>query len=202
MCRAWGGRSIFAEADGRIAVRAPGIRYSAGHDVFTLFRVAAFQTVWGCVKYLPSPIGDVLRYLVLKSCARQVSTFWIRSGVTIWWPSRIAIGRSSINEDVHLNGFGGINIGDNVMIGHRCSLVSDEHVFDRTDIPISEQGRAPRPIEIGDDVYLGCNVTVLPGTCIGKGAVIGAGSVVKGDIPPGMVAAGVPARLIRQRGTT
>ena len=65
----------------------------------------------------------------------------------------------------------------------------------RVDIDADRCGRAP--ITVGSDVWFGGNVTVLPGVTIGDGAVIGAGSVVTRDIPPGVVAAGNPCRVLR-----
>src|SRR5262249_16843342 len=58
----------------------------------------------------------------------------------------------------------------------------------------------PRPVEIGADVWIAGRVTVLPGTTIGDGSVITAGSVVSGTIPAGVVAGGVPARVLRRTG--
>jgi acetyltransferase-like isoleucine patch superfamily enzyme len=88
-----------------------------------------------------------------------------------------------------------ISIGANVMVGN-YSIISD------TEIPgISEPaGRPklePRSVEIGDGAWLAARVTVLPGARIGAGAVIAAGSVVAGEIPPGAVAGGIPARVLR-----
>ena len=170
------------------------------YDLLTYVRQGIFQFIWGSVKYIPSPIGEPIGFLVLKLFAKKISTMWIRSGITIWWPDRISIGRSSLNEDIHLNGYGGIDIGNRVLIGHRCTFFSDEHQFDDPDQLIWFQGRLPAPITVGDDVYFGCNVIVLAGAQIGSGAVIGAGSVVNADIPPFAIAAGVPARIIGYRG--
>jgi acetyltransferase-like isoleucine patch superfamily enzyme len=88
-----------------------------------------------------------------------------------------------------------VRIGSNVMLGNYC-IVSD------TEIPCigGPPGRPsiePRAVEIGDGAWLAARVTVLPGTRIGAGAVIAAGSVVAGDIPPGCVAGGIPARILR-----
>jgi acetyltransferase-like isoleucine patch superfamily enzyme len=90
-----------------------------------------------------------------------------------------------------------VRIGANVMVGN-YSIIAD------TEIPgISEPPGAPlaeaRSVVIGDGAWLAARVTVLPGTHIGEGAVIAAGSVVSGDIPAGTVAAGIPARVLRQR---
>jgi acetyltransferase-like isoleucine patch superfamily enzyme len=131
---------------------------------------------------------------------KSIRTAWIRSGVTIWWPERISIGNGSINEDIVINGFGGVTIGDRVLLAHRCTLFSDDHQFDDPNQSIWDQGRKPAPIVIEDEVYFGCNVVVLAGVTIGRGAVIGAGSVVTHDIPPNAVAVGSPARVVRMRG--
>lgn len=131
---------------------------------------------------------------------KKINTAWIRPGITIWWPERISVGVSSMNEDIHMNGFGGITIGNKVLIGHRCTFFSDEHNFDDPNELIWFQGRSPAPIVVEDDVYFGCNVVVLAGVTIGHGAVIGAGSVVTKDVPPLAIVGGVPARVLRFRG--
>ena len=172
------------------------MRYSA----WTYTRVALFQTTWGIVKYIPSPLGELLRYVVLKVFMARLDTLWIRSGITIWWPERISIGASSLNEDIHINGFGGVTIGDRVLIGHRTTIFSDEHGFDDPNQLIWYQDRKSAPIKIEDGVYLGCNVVVLAGVTIGAGAVIGASSVVSRNIPPMAIAVGAPARVVRYRG--
>jgi acetyltransferase-like isoleucine patch superfamily enzyme len=169
-------------------------------NIFTVMRAGLFQTVWGIVKYIPSPIGDLFRFSVLKLTMKKISTIWIRPGVTIWWPERISIGTSSLNEDIHLNGFGGITIADHVLIGHRCTFFSDEHNFENPNELIWYQGRSPAPIVVEDDVYFGCNVVVLAGVTIGHGAVVGAGSVVTKDVPPLAIVGGIPAHVIRYRG--
>lgn len=169
-------------------------------NLSTILWASLFQTVWGIVKYIPSPIGDLLRCVVLKFSMKRINTIWIRSGITIWWPEKISIGTSSINEDIHMNGFGGITIGNRVLIGHRCTFFSDEHKFEDPNELIWFQGRKPAPIIVEDDVYFGCNVVVLAGVTIGRGAVIGAGAVVTKDVPPLAIVGGIPARVIRYRG--
>ena len=97
-----------------------------------------------------------------------------------------------------------VYIGDNVCFGPNVSLMATNHPLpaqERTGL--DGQGRTTmaefaRPIRIGSGVWLACNVVVLDGVTIGDGAVIGAGSVVTRDIPPGVVAAGNPCRVIRR----
>ena len=95
---------------------------------------------------------------------------------------------------------GTIRIGAHVQIGAGCRFYPYDHGFaaDRRimEQPLKTQGG----IVIEDDVWLGAGVTVLDGAYVGAGAVIGAGAVVKGAVPPGAIAAGVPARVLRMRG--
>ena len=88
-----------------------------------------------------------------------------------------------------------VRIGSNVMIGNYC-IVADTETPGIED-PLGGPSMNPRPVEIGDGAWLAARVTVLPGSRIGAGAVIAAGSIVAGDIPPGSVAGGIPARILR-----
>ena len=89
-----------------------------------------------------------------------------------------------------------VTFGDHVFIAPNCCFTTAEHALD------AEQRWAgmeiAKPIKVGSDVWIGAGSTVLAGAVIGDGAVIGAGSVVKGVIPPGVVAAGVPCKVLRK----
>ncbi len=85
------------------------------------------------------------------------------------------------------------------MMGPRVSLLAEQHVIDRVDIPMREQGTRRKGIIIEDDVWLGANCCVLDGVTVGRGAVVGAGAVVTKDVPPFAIVGGVPARIIRMR---
>ena len=90
---------------------------------------------------------------------------------------------------------GAIFIGDDCMIGPGCNLATSVH-------PISPRLRRHKlqynkPIHIGNNVWFGAGVTVLPGITVGDNAIVGAGSVVTKDVPANAIVAGNPARLIR-----
>ena len=106
---------------------------------------------------------------------------------------------TSINENCHLDGVGGIVIGKNVLIAPNCAIISSSHNFKDRKKEIHEQGRNLSTVKIMDDVWLGANSTINPGVTIGKGAVVGSGAVVTKDLPPYSVAVGVPAEVISYR---
>lgn len=96
--------------------------------------------------------------------------------------------------------YGPVIIGSNVMMGPDVVVYTSGHRFDRTDIPMMEQGSMEtKAVAIGNDVWIGRRVMVMPGVNIGDGCVIGAGAVVTKDIPPYSVAGGVPARVLKTR---
>ncbi len=96
---------------------------------------------------------------------------------------------------------GGISIGSDVMIANYVGFLSSDHEFKNLTIPMKDQGMKNEntPITIEDDVWLGYGVIVLKNVRIGKGAIVGAGSVVTKDIPPFAIAIGNPARVVKYR---
>lgn len=115
--------------------------------------------------------------------------------------SHLKIGNNvGINHYCFIGVRGEIEIGDNVIFGPRVSVFSENHIFDRIDIPIKHQGVTKGITKIGNDVWIGAQTIILSGVSIGDGCVIGAGSVVTKDIPPYSLAVGVPASVIKKRG--
>lgn len=171
-------------------------RYGIGDYV----HAGAFFTLYGLVKYLPPPVGDVLRFCVLKCFLGSIRSWRIKDGATFWFPRGIRIGRHvTINEGVFLDGYGGLEIGDNCRIAHGCSFISEDHVFTDPSVPIRMQGKVAARIVIGADVWLGTGAKVLKGVTIGDGCVIGAGAVVTRDLAPFSIAVGIPARVVGRR---
>jgi len=105
----------------------------------------------------------------------------------------------SLNRGTMIWGAGGVKIGDKVRIGPRVNIASNNHIFKDRLRPIMDQGSECQPVIIEDDVWIGVNVTILPGVTIGKGSVIGAGAVVTKNVKPYTIVAGVPAKEIGKR---
>jgi acetyltransferase-like isoleucine patch superfamily enzyme len=108
---------------------------------------------------------------------------------------------SNIGPYSYIGCSGFIEIGSRVMMGPRVNLMSENHAFDRTDIPMKDQGVTRGFIRIEDDVWIGVNVTILANVTVGRGAIVAAGAVVTKDVPPYTVVGGVPAKVIKERAT-
>jgi acetyltransferase-like isoleucine patch superfamily enzyme len=106
---------------------------------------------------------------------------------------------ANIGFNVEVFSAADVRIGRKVLVAAYTYLVGGDHLYDRVDIAVLDQGRTARGIDVGDNVWLGAHVVVADGVRIGRDAVIGAGAVVTSDVPEFHVAAGVPARVIRDR---
>lgn len=116
------------------------------------------------------------------------------------WGGKIKIGREVfIGPFSVIYGHGGVEIGDRALISMHCRILSSNHSIPELGVPIRSQPDKLLPTQIGQDVWLGAGTTILGGVTIGNGCVVGAGSVVTKDLPPGAIAAGVPARIKKWR---
>lgn len=146
-------------------------------DEFSRFRIRMYNKK-GC---------DIARDVSLSPNVR------IRGNVKIGSGSSVAQNGSINGVDV------GVVIKKNVMIAPNVVIVAFNHVHDRLDVPMSQQGFDEGVVVIDDDVWIGANVTVGKGVTIGTGAIVGANSFVNSDVPPYSIAAGVPAKFISKR---
>ncbi|SIN89900.1 acyltransferase [Chitinophaga niabensis] len=151
----------------------------------------------------PRPIGG----LCMSFRTFLASRIFHRSG------RHIKIGRNvhfGSGKHVEIGDYTGLNtncwigndtiIGSDVMFGPDVSILSGGHNFERIDIPMREQGATPRrPVVIGDDVWIGTRVIILPGVHIGSHSIIGAGAVVTKDVPEYAIVAGNPATIKKFR---
>jgi acetyltransferase-like isoleucine patch superfamily enzyme len=108
---------------------------------------------------------------------------------------------SGIGEFSYIGAAGGVQIGDNVIMGQYVSFHSQEHVLPRTDTLMRLQGTQEKGISVGSDCWIGARVTLLDGARVGNGCVVAAGTVVRDEFPPYSVIAGVPGKVVRMRGT-
>lgn len=145
--------------------------------------------------------GVAIRYIFLKSlaaeCGNNVAIF---EGVYLKNIDYIKFGNNiSIHAMCYVEGAGGITLGDNISIANGVTLISAEHNYTNTLIPIKDQGVKLASIIIEDDVWIGSRAIVLAGSRVKKGSIIGAGAVVTKDIGEYEICVGVPAKVIKNR---
>jgi maltose O-acetyltransferase len=121
--------------------------------------------------------------------------------LTLYFPfhvrplDRLVLGRNVvIGAYAHIAADGGVSIGDNSMLASAVQITSSTHDYH---VRPYRSKRVDAPVVIGANVWIGAGAIVLPGVTVGDDSVIGAGSVVTRDVPPGTVVAGAPARTMR-----
>jgi maltose O-acetyltransferase len=144
------------------------------------------------LKYL-SYLKKYYYYTILKKCGSNLKVY---GNVNIKNPQNIIIGNNcSFNDDVYLNGWSFINIGNNVALSAGCKIISTS--LDSNKLINSIYEHIGKGINIGNNVQIGAGAIVLDGVNIGNNVIIGAGAVVTKDIPNKVVATGIPAKIIK-----
>lgn len=141
--------------------------------------------------------------------AKKLRVFWARKIATCgkninieknaYFTPGLVLGDNS-GVGINCEVYGPVTIGTDVMMGPDVVIYTSGHRFDRTDIPMVEQGSTEeKMVTIGNDVWIGRRAIIMPGVTVGDGCVIGAGAVVTKDIPPYSVVGGVPAKVLKKR---
>jgi acetyltransferase-like isoleucine patch superfamily enzyme len=92
-----------------------------------------------------------------------------------------------------------VRVGRNTLIAAYCYLIGGDHDFSNPDVPVLEQGRVSRGVDVGEGAWLGAGARLLDGVTIGDRAIVGAGAVVRDAVAAGAIAVGMPARTIGYR---
>lgn len=126
----------------------------------------------------------------------------IRKNPMISSPGQLTIGSNVwIGDNFYAASQGGITIGSGTIISRNVEIWTGNHNYDSPDLMMIPYDRRMvcRPVEIGENVWIGSRVIILPGVRIGEGVVIGAGAVVAKDVPPCAVIGGNPAKVLKYR---
>lgn len=153
-----------------------------------------FKTGWTAI---------ACRYSLLKrlgTCFTGESYTIIQSNVQLYHVDKLTIGDGvTINDNSYLECSGEIEIGNNVLIGHGVSILSNSHNYHDLSTPINVQGESFGKVTIGNNVWIGAKVTILKGVTIGDNAIIGAHALVNRNVEKNEVVGGVPIKSIRFR---
>jgi acetyltransferase-like isoleucine patch superfamily enzyme len=190
---------------------------------FSVLRGRIYRVVLGAVKpgcfieqnvrlLVPRRIFLGRRVMVGEGCFMDANTpqgrielqddVWLSRGCTIVaGQAEVIVGPMTyIGHRCLMYGHAGILVGRDVLLANDVQLICGNHTFARRDIPIRAQPPEGKPIVIEDDVWLGASAIILGGVTVGRGSVVGAGSVVTHSLPPYSIARGVPAKVVGMRG--
>lgn len=139
----------------------------------------------------PEEITDILSQILDKEI-QDVAVF---TPLYINYGKNISIGKNVfINFDCTFLALGGITIEDDVLIGPKVNLITENHPLN----PKERKGLIAKPILIKKNSWIGANATILPGVTIGENAVVAAGAVVSKDVPDNTIVGGIPAKIIKE----
>lgn len=154
------------------------------------------------LRNIPSEFGIYLRRRWYKKRFKKIGpNFNVLTGIFFIHPDKIECGNNifwGINS--YIQAAGGLVLGSDVMLGPYVKIWTQNHIYKDIDIPIWRQGYEYKKVIIGNDVWLGANVFVMPGAKIGDKCIVSANSVLGGkEYPENSILAGYPARKIGVR---
>lgn len=134
---------------------------------------------------------------LFAQCGQNVN---VHQGAVFGTGRNLRVGNeSNLGVNARINGRGGVSLGEHVLMGPDIIIYSGTHTFSDISVPIQKQEMRYAPVIVGNDVWLGARVIIMPGVTIGDGCIVGANSVVTKDLPPYSICAGTPARVIKYR---
>lgn len=134
---------------------------------------------------------------MLKKCGKDII---VKDRCYFGDGTRLSVGdRSQLGQNSRLHGL--IDIGDDCVMGPDVVIMATSHGYDRVDLPIRSQVGWEKPVRIGNDVWIGTRVIILPGVEIGDHSIVAAGAVVTKSFPAYSILAGVPAKVVKTRTT-
>ena len=136
----------------------------------------------------------------IRKTAKHVGTRFINNGLYSCVNENTTIGDDVSFNGMRIIGAGNVSIGNRFHCGENCFIICDNHDYDGgNEIPYDRHRSIPKNIVIEDNVWFGTGVIVLGNSHIGEGAIVQAGSIVIGDLPPGGIAGGHPAKVFKYR---
>lgn len=174
-----------------------GLLYDANYDAQLINERNEAKELCFIYNQLPPSKLEERKDIIKKLIKKTGKQFYIEPSFFVDYGYNIEIGENFYsNHNLVILDAAKVSFGDNVFIAPNCGFYTAGHPFD-----VAQRNAGleyAHPITVGNNVWIGGNVTVLPGVTIGDNTVIGGGSVVTKDIPAGVVAVGNPCRVLRE----
>ncbi|MEC5216766.1 maltose O-acetyltransferase [Actimicrobium sp. GrIS 1.19] len=171
------------------------------YSFLTIVRLEFEGLVFGILSLVPTLFGVLLRGISSKLFFKRLDGFaWIQPRCTLIHSDRIVAGTNlAINSGSYINGVGGIEFGNYVLIGSNVTISSGQHPIGGMLPPVFSRTSIPKKITIMNDVWIGAGAVIMPGVTLRTGTVIGANAVVTKDTEEYAICVGVPAKKIGDR---
>ena len=171
------------------------------YSLITIVRLEFESAILGILSLIPTTLGVLLRAMAVQLLFKKIDGIaFIQPRVTIIHSDRIICGKQlGINSGSYINGIGGIEMGDNVLIGSNVTISSGEHPIEGKFPAIFTRETKHKKITICNDVWIGAGVVIMPGITLATGTVVGANAVITKDTEQYGVYVGIPAKKIRER---
>lgn len=179
--------------------RDKGLLYDANYDVELLEEQKRCKDLCFALNALKPSLEAERMELISQIFGEIGSILGLNSPFWCDYGNNISVGKNFYaNYGLTILDCGKVTFGNHVFIAPNCGFYTAGHPIDKE--RRNEGLEFAYPIEVGDDVWFGANVQVMPGVCIGSNVVIGSGSVVTRNIPSGVLAVGNPCRVVREIG--
>lgn len=170
-------------------------------SMLSVFPMVFRRFLYGLIQPWGGAWALAIRYAVSKSilagrCGERVAVY---NNVELRNAQNITLGNSvSLHPFCYIDGYGGVRLGNNVSVAHGSSIISFEHTWSDSTLPIKYNPSVGGEIIIEDDVWVGCGVRILSSSYIESRVVVAAGAVVRGRLESGWIYGGVPAKKLKR----
>lgn len=170
-----------------------------GSSIYSLFPRLVRLSILKSIGDKKGTLRIAQRYMLLRTLAKSVGdNVSIHDHVNLHSIENMTIGSNvSIHPMCYIQASGGLTIGNDVSIAHGVTIMTEEHSYSDTELPIKDQPIQHGAIYIEDNVWIGAKATILSGITLKNRSIIAAGAVVTKTFSEGVILAGVPAKIIK-----
>lgn len=161
---------------------------------------SVLNTVYWIMKSIEfAHLEKIRAFVINRRSGCRADRLRIKPHVSIDHPEKLKLGNNvTINQYSYLSCYGGLEIGNDVSMGHGTTIITTEHGYTDKSMPIKYQPLISKKVLVGNNVWIGANVTILAGVKLHDGTIVAAGAVVKKSTEmPNTIIGGVPSKLIK-----